>query len=202
MQARLIAVEGIDQSGKRTQTRLLAHRLRLNGFKVDTISFPIYTSPAGREIRKFLNRKRLYPPQAVHMLYSLNRWENLELIRKHLDRSDFLVTDRYSPSNLAYGVSKGLDLRWLRELDRGLPDPDLVLVLDVPVPASFTRKSKERDVHERNRSFMLKVNQTYKSLAKRLGWKVVDGTKPIEIVNADLWNQVQHRFRITSKKLR
>jgi len=196
--ARLIALEGIDQSGKRTQTELLAQRLRKKSFKVNTISFPIYRSPSGRQIRAFLNGKQTYPPQAIHMLYSLNRWENLDLIKKTMEHSDFVIADRYTPSNLAYGVSKGLDLRWLQDLDRGVPEPDLVLVLDVPVPASFARKSNGRDAHERNRRFMLKVRQNYRSLAKKLDWKLVNGTVPSESVHLDLWNVVRGRFRLTS----
>ncbi len=128
------------------------------------------------------------------MLYSLNRWENLELIKNLIEGSDFLIADRYAASNLAYGVSRGLDLGWLRNLDRGLPEADLVLVLDVPVPASFARKSKGRDVHESNRHLLLKVRRTYKSLADKLGWKVVDGTGATGKVHDDVWSRVQKRF--------
>ncbi len=128
------------------------------------------------------------------MLYSLNRWENLELIRNLIEGSDFLIADRYAASNLAYGVSRGLDLGWLRNLDRGLPEVDLVLVLDVPVPASFARKSRDRDVHESNRRLLLRVRRTYKSLADKLGWKVVDGTGAARKVHGDVWSQVQKRF--------
>ena len=83
------------------------------------------------------------------MLYSLNRWENRELINKLVHSSDYLIADRYTPSNLAYGLSRGLSLGWLQGLDKGLPTADLVIVLDVPIVSSFERKSKNRDVHER-----------------------------------------------------
>src|SRR5713101_3420877 len=146
--ASFIDLEGIDQSGKKTQTRLLVAKLRRNGFKATTLDFPVYSTPAGQEIRAFLNGRRNYSPQAVHMLYSLNRWENRDMIARALGSSDFLLANRYSASNLAYGLAKGLDLEWLMGLDRGLPTPERVIVLDVPVSSSFVRKGQRRDLHE------------------------------------------------------
>jgi len=119
--AKIIDIEGIDQSGKRTQTRLLAEDLKKEGAKVSTISYPIYKSPSGRQIQRFLQGKQNYPATALHMLYSLNRWENQELIVKLTETADFVIADRYYPSNFAYGVSRGLSLGWLQGLDRGLP---------------------------------------------------------------------------------
>ncbi len=196
MPARLITIEGIDQSGKRTQTRLLAQQLRKDHYKVSTLSFPIYQSRTGREIRAFLHGELSYPPQAVHMLYSLNRWENFSLIKKYIGQSDFLIADRYTPSNLVYGVSKGLDQEWLMELDRGLPQPSLVIVLDVPVPASFKRKSRGRDAHESSRRYMTRVRQNYRSLARRYGWKLLDASKPSEHVHLEVLELVRERFRL------
>ncbi len=198
MRGRIIALEGIDQSGKRTQTRLLGDELKKTGAKVSTISFPIYKSPAGRQIQRFLQGKQEYPATALHMLYSLNRWENQEQIVRLTQDSDFVIADRYSPSNLAYGVSRGLRLDWLQGLDRGLPTASLVIVLDVPVPASFARKSRGRDVHEKNRQLLVKVRWTYQTLAKKLGWKMVDATRPVEKVHEAVWSIVRKKFGLTS----
>ncbi len=198
MRGRIIALEGIDQSGKRTQTRLLAKELKKKGAKVSTISFPIYKSPSGRQIQRFLEGKQKYPATALHMLYSVNRWENQEQIIKLTQDSDFVIADRYYPSNLAYGVSRGLSLEWLQGLDRNLPTASLVVVLDVPMPASFARKSRGRDVHEKNRQLLVKVRRTYRTLAKRLGWKMVDATRPVYEVHQAIWSIVRKKFRLTS----
>jgi dTMP kinase len=198
LRGKVIALEGIDQSGKRTQTRLLAKELRRKGVKVNTISFPIYESRSGRQIQWFLEGKQKFPPTALHMLYSLNRWENQELIGRLTENSDFVIADRYYPSNLAYGVSRGLSLRWLQGLDRGLPTANLVIVLDVPVLSSFGRKSSGRDVHERDKQLLLKVRRTYVALAKKLDWKMVDATRPVEEVREAVWGIVRKRFRLTS----
>jgi len=198
LQGRIIALEGIDQSGKRTQTRLLANKLRKKGARVSTISFPIYKSPSGRLIQRFLQGRQEYPATAIHMLYSLNRWENQEQIVKLMGNSDFVISDRYYPSNFAYGVSRGLSLEWLQGLDRGLPITSLVIVLDVPVPASFARKSRGRDVHEKNRRLLVKVRRTYGTLAEKLGWKMVDARRPVEEVQEAVWRLVRKRFGFAS----
>lgn len=197
MRSKIIALEGIDQSGKRTQTRLLANALKKEGATVRTISYPIYNSPSGRQIQRFLEGRQLFPPRALHMLYSLNRWENLEHLTKLTENSDFVIADRYYPSNLAYGVSRGLSLEWLQGLDRGLPAASLVIVLDVPVPASFDRKSTGRDVHERDRRLLLRVRRTYGTLAMKLDWKTVDATCPVGQVHDAVWGIVRKRFRLT-----
>ena len=196
MRGRIIALEGLDQSGKRTQTRLLANELKKKGARVNTISFPIYNSPSGRQIQRFLQGKQEYPATALHMLYSLNRWENQRQILKLIRNSDFVIADRYYPSNLAYGVSRGLSLGWLQGLDQGLPTANLVILLDVPVHSSFTRKSKGRDVHERDKRFLTKVRQTYETLAKKLDWKIVDAARPVEEVHMAVWRLVIQKFRL------
>jgi dTMP kinase len=198
LRGKIIAIEGIDQSGKNTQTRLLANRLKKNGAGVSTISFPIYNSPSGRQIRRFLQGKQEYPAAALHMLYSLNRWENQELVTKRTESADYVIADRYYPSNLAYGVSRGLRLDWLQGLDRGLRSASLVIVLDVPVPASFARKSRGRDVHEKNRQLLFKVRRTYRTLAKSLDWNIVDAAHPVEEVHDAVWSIVRKKFRLAS----
>ena len=198
MRGKIIALEGIDQSGKRTQTRLLAEELERKGARVGTISFPIYRSPSGRQIQRFLAGKQEYPATALHMLYSLDRWENQELITNLTEKSDFVIADRYYPSNLAYGVSRGLGLEWLQGLDRGLPTASLVIVLDVPVLSSFGRKSSGRDVHERDKKLLLRVGLTYRTLAKKLDWKMVDANRPVEEVHEAVWSIVRKKFRFSS----
>ncbi len=199
MPGKIIGLEGIDQSGKQTQARLLAQHLKQIGSKVVVMSFPIYSTPAGRQVSRYLTGKRKYPSEALHMLYSLNRWENKDQIYRLVKNADFVIADRYIPSNLAYGVSRGLSLRWLQGLDEGLPCTSLVIVLDVPIHASFARKSKNRDIHESDQRFLTTVRGAYRGLAHRLGWKMVDGTGPIGNVHATVWDIVQQRFGLAKR---
>src|SRR5437867_6767439 len=155
--SRLIALEGIDQARKKTQTRILSASLRREGFKVGTLSFPIYSTSSGRLIRSFLVGSTDSAPHALHMLYSLNRWENMETITGTLKKNDFVICHRYTPFNLAYGEARGLSVQWLAGLDAGLPEARAVFVLDVPIPKSFSRKTKRRGSHERDRAFRATV---------------------------------------------
>ena len=159
------------------------------------MTFPIYGSSSGREIRAFLEGKRKYPFEAIHMLYSLNRWENQDVIVRKLEESDFLVADRYAGSNLAYGVARGLDVEWLEGLDKGLPVPNAVVVLDVPVPASFRRKKVNRDIHETDRTLLSRVRRSYLGLARKFGWKVVKGDGPADRVHDEVWKAIRNLTR-------
>jgi len=183
LRSRLIALEGIDQAGKKTQTGLLKRTLGREGFKVSTLSFPVYSTSSGRLIRSFLDGRRKSSPSVLHMLYSLNRWENIESITSALRKNDFVICNRYTASNLAYGEARGLSVQWLSALDKGLPEAGAVFVIDVPVPRSFSRKTRSRDVNEKDRPFLEKVRRNYRSLARTFGWRVVDGSMPPEEVH-------------------
>src|SRR2546426_4290055 len=152
--SRLIALEGIDQAGKKAQTRLLSASLRREGFKVGALSFPIYSTSSGRLIRSFLAGKTDTSPHALHMLYSLNRWENMETINGALKKNDLVICNRYTPSNLAYGEARGLSVQWLAGLDAGLPEARAVFFLGGSISKSFSRKTPRRGVHERDRAFL------------------------------------------------
>lgn len=137
-------------------------------------------------IRSFLAGRSKSSPNVLHMLYSLNRWETSDSIKSALDKNDFVICNRYSPSNLAYGQARGLSVQWLTGLDSGLPDAGAVFVLDVPVARSFSRKTGRRDINERDRAFLEKVRRNYRSLARQFGWHMVDGTRPASEVHEQI----------------
>ena len=109
----LFVIEGIDQSGKSTQSELLHRRFEEEGYKAKVISFPNYKTRVGRLIREFLHGKVDYPAQVRHMLLSANRWEMKVEIENNLRRGLTLVCNRYYHSNVPYGIANGLDRRWL-----------------------------------------------------------------------------------------
>src|SRR5256712_11134380 len=143
--SRLIALEGIDQAGKKTQTRLLSASLRREGFKVGTLSFPIYSTSSGRLIRSFLAGRAKTSPHALHLLYSLNRWENMETITGALKKNDLVICNRYTPSNLAYGEARGLSVPWLASPDSGHPETRAAFVLEIPLLHTFFRNTHAQD---------------------------------------------------------
>jgi dTMP kinase len=183
----LIAIEGIDQSGKRTQSKLLAAKLRESGRSTDVMNFPNYGTPIGRCLRAYLNARVRLNPHSVHLLYGANKWESIDTINSKLNRGTCLILNRYRASNLAYGSAHKLPVAWLDALEEGLPDADLVVVLDVSPDLSFKRKKRFRDLHERDRAYLVKVRNAYLQLAKKFGWHVVNGEEDSRTVNSAIW---------------
>ena len=190
----IIVIEGSDQAGKKTQTALLAAALKKNKIKTKTFSFPDYTTPLGKEIDKFLHGKRKFPSQVIHCLLAANRWEKLQELKSADEHNSVLVINRYYQSNLVYGVVNGMPLSWLEGLDTGLPKADLVIVLDISQKESFSRKTANRDKFEKNAQFLQKISNTYRRLAKKYHWIVVNASQPKEQVHADI-------MKVLSKKL-
>jgi len=175
-----IDIEGIDAAGKRTQTSILRAWFGSKGMTTHALSFPAYETTIGKEIRKFLDGSVDYPQQVRAMLYAANRWEKKAELEAVLAKTDATIVDRYTGSNLAYGVSNGLDLEWLLHLEEGLPEPDLVLLLDASPTKLVPRRGDRKDSYERNISLQEKARDAYLKLAKRFGWSVIDANGGIE----------------------
>ncbi|MGQ9781681.1 MAG: dTMP kinase [Nitrososphaeria archaeon] len=191
----LITVEGIDQSGKRTQSELLTQRLRSQGINSVRISFPNYKTPVGQLIKKILANEIQEPIEVKHLLLSANRWELKSRIEELMQQRYIIIFDRYYPSNWAYGVASNLPLDWLKKLDDGLPLSDLTIVIDVPPTVSFKRKEQDRDLHERDFEYLSKVRKCFIELACKNGWIIIDGDQAIEEVHNSIW-------KIVSKSLK
>ena len=87
---------------------------------------------------------------------------------------------------MVYGLVNGLTTDWLENLDAGLPKSDLVIVLDVTQSESFSRKKANRDRFEKNKNFSRKISRTYRSMAKKNRWKIIDATKSQQDVHMDI----------------
>jgi len=189
----ILTLEGIDKAGKATQARLLSERLQADGFRCRMISFPVYTTPIGRELKLLLRGRRSYPIQVKYLLMSANRWE----MKAELESTDFdlLVLNRYIYSNIAYGVASGLDRSWLESLDRGLPKPDLVILLDISPTTSLERKMRGRDVNEQDLKYLERVRSVYLDLAKEYGWLVVNAERSVNVVQGEIYAVVEGKIR-------
>lgn len=190
----IIVIEGGDQAGKKTQSELLAKALRKRKLKTKIFSFPDYKTPVGKEIKKYLLGKRKLPVQVVHCLLAANRWEKLKDIKDAISKNSILIMNRYYQSNLVYGLVNKMNLTWLENLDAGLPRADLVIVLDVSQKEAFKRKKTKRDEFEKNQKFSKKISEAYRKLAKKKHWKIVNASRPKEIVHQDI-------MRIFTKKI-
>ena len=187
---RIVVIEGMDKAGKTTQSRVLVTALRNKGKLCASIDFPDYSTPIGREIKSFLDGKRDYPDETKLMLLSANRWERKETIDRMLSNGTILVMNRYYHSNLAYGVSKNLELDWLMTLDRGLPKEDLCIVLEIRPTISESRSQHAGDLFENDKDLLKNVYKNYRKLAKLFNWKIINGERSKEEVSSDILNMV------------
>ncbi|MFB5599563.1 MAG: dTMP kinase [Nitrososphaeraceae archaeon] len=182
----LIVFEGMDKAGKGTQCKLLQEFVNNQGKKSVIIEFPDYNSILGKEIKKFLHQKNRFPKEVQHILLSANRWEKKEELFSTLNSGVTIIMDRYYQSNLVYGISNGLDLNWLKNLDNGLPKEDMVIVLEINPNVSKERVKKNRDLFEENLELLTKVKKNYRELAKEFGWNIIDGERSIKEVHQEI----------------
>jgi len=190
---KIIVFEGIDKAGKTTQAKLLEKKL---GSKCVRIDFPDYSTPIGKEIKQFLDGKRDYPDEVKMMLLSANRWEKKIQIEKIMAKGTTIIMNRYYQSNLVYGISKGLKLDWLLSLDKGMPEADLVIVIDIK-PKTLARRSKNVvDTFEKDLGLIRRVKKNYRILGKRFKWRIVEGENSVEEVHSQVLKIVKEFVKI------
>ncbi len=192
----IIVIEGGDQAGKKTQSALLGKALRLRKLKTKIFSFPDYSTPIGKEIKEYLSGKHKFSPQVIHCLLAANRWEKLDEIKKAIKNNSIIIMNRYYQSNLVYGLVNGLKANWLENLDSGLPKSDIVIVLDVNPKESFHRKKSKRDKFEKNKNFSQKVSNTYRIIAKKKNWKLVDASRSKEDVHKSIIKLILNKLSL------
>ena len=191
MRGLLIAFEGLDQSGKQTQTELLRDRLVEAGRQVRLLSFPAYETPIGSEIRTALDGARDWAADVMQLLYIANRYEARPLIEHDLAQGTILLCDRYMASSVAYGEAQGLEASWLRDVQRHLPQPDLTFLLDIAPDVSARRKAIDRDKYERDLVLLAGVRESYLRQAASGGWVRLDADRDRAAVAGDVFDAVK-----------
>lgn len=183
-----ICFEGVDASGKATQSKLLAETMSAKLF-----SFPDYSTPMGHLILGHLKRywraesvdrsgiwcrllhwlRRYRLPVSMdtanlnalmfQALQLANRMEHAMAIEHAMAVSN-VVTDRYWPSGWVYGGADGLDTNYLLSIHEHLPQPDLFLLLDISPELSAKRRPERRDRYEAQAGLMEEVSHRYRGL--------------------------------------
>jgi dTMP kinase len=192
-----IVVEGGEGVGKSTQVDLLVERLRASGRVVDRTREPGGTQK-GIELRERLlhDPRDLDPDDELALMLEDRRIHVEERIAPELARGTVVVSDRFSPSTLAYqGVARGLGLERVEAMCAAVTagtDPDVVVVLDLPDAVAESRLTDDRDRFERaGAEFHSRVRAAYRELAPARGWVVVDASgSPAEVADR-VWAAVQ-----------
>jgi len=202
-----VTFEGLDGSGKTTQMRLLAGRLRSLGYEVIEAIEPGGT-PVGDQIRRILldaANQELCPTTEL-LLYFASRAQNVEqCILPALARGAIVISDRFTDSTMAYqGCGRGLGEQAVRDLDwiscRGLV-PDLTLLIDIAPETGLARaQARNRELlgagtrmDEQAGEFYRKVHQAYALMASREPgrFRVIDGRLEPDAVAGAVWQAVR-----------
>ncbi len=222
VRGRLIALEGIDGSGKRTQLDMLARALGDRGVAHVCVSFPRYDGFFGRMVGQFLNGE-FGPLDAVDahfsaLLYAGDRLEARTALEADLARGRMVLADRYVGSNLAHqGARVPRErredfLKWLRKLEYeiySLPVEDLVVYLRLPaaeaqrlVGSKGARNYTKyrRDLLEANLAHLEAASETYDRLAREPNWVKIEcydqgarALRPPEVIHRAVLEAVEAR---------
>jgi dTMP kinase len=174
---KIIVLEGIDKSGKTTQSKLLMDYLNsMTNFKAVQMDFPNYSTFSGIEIHRHLKGQTVYNPYALHVLFTLNRYEEKPLIERLLNKGSIIVMNRYYQSNVIYGLADGITRHeWLECLDKEMPQANLTIILDTSVEESMSR-NPDPDVKEQDKNYLRQVRDYFINYANTYGWKIVDAS--------------------------
>ncbi|NQW22427.1 MAG: dTMP kinase [SAR202 cluster bacterium] len=194
-----IVFEGGDGSGKSTQARSLLRRLRRRGIKAMRTHEPGGTL-LGQSLRNLLKSGEPMTPISELMLFEAARAQLVQqVIKPFLDQGGVVIADRFTSSTVAYqGYGRGLDRELIERLNReatGGLEPDLTVLLDLPVETALARKGgKQADTFDDAPvDFHRKIRRGYSALAASdpEGWLILDGQRPQEELSREIWSKVQ-----------
>ena len=215
MAGKLIVIEGLDGSGKATQTKNLFDYLTSNCEQVVKVTFPDYDSPASALVKMYLNSEFGDDPNAVNA-YSASAFYAVDRVASYIKnwKEDYLsgktiLCDRYATSNIIYQMSKVpqedrdsfIDWQYDFEYNKlGLPAPTQVIYLDVEPEVSqklmlkrYNGDESKKDLHEKNVDFLLTCRENALYAAKKLGWKVISCTKDGEMKSIeDIFEEIKN----------
>lgn len=177
--------EGVDRCGKTTQTKMLHDALNTSSLSASLLHFPDRSTAIGKSIHSYLTSSEAMDDRAIHLLFSANRWEAANKIESLLASGQHVIVDRYSFSGVAFSAAKnGMSLDWCWAPEIGLPKPDAVVFLDVPVTLASERADFGQERYETT-AFQEKVYHNFHEIVKRATpkWHTVDATGTIDEVH-------------------
>ncbi len=191
-----VDLEGLDGSGKTTQTELICKRLVEDGIDFKQIKLPDYESDSSILVRKYLagdfgKNAGDVNAYAASVLYAADRFASFtEKWGSDYKSGKLIFADRYTPANALYQMTKLSEAEWDPYLDWlfdfeynkiGIPAPDKVIFLDMPVEVSqrlmtarYNGDESKKDVHEANVEFLNACREAALYAAEKYGWSVIN----------------------------
>ena len=212
-QGKLIVIEGLDGSGKATQTQALVENLTQKGYSVRKISFPNYDSDSSALVKMYLSGQFGSDPSDVNAyaastFYAVDRFASFKQDwGKFYQEGGIVVADRYTTSNAVHQCSKLPEsqwdeyLNWLFDFEyriMGIPAPDAVIYLKVDPAVSqklmthrYHGDDSKKDIHEGNLDYLNRSRMTANACSRKLGWHEVEcctecGMRSIDEIQSDV----------------
>jgi len=188
---KLIVIDGIDGSGKATQTKILVEKLTNHGLQVETMDFPQYQNFFGQMVRRYLDGEfgnaTEVNPYLASILYAGDRFESARQIQTWLDQGKIVILDRYYTSNLIHQGTKFSEseidqyIFWNEKMEFEIfkiPKPDLVIYLHLPSEIAYNLISKRGDGHDGHDTLehMKTAENRCQYFAKKLNWQTIECT--------------------------
>ncbi len=218
MAGKFIVIEGLDGSGKATQTEILRKTLESRGEKVTKLTFPDYDNPSSTLVQMYLNGVFGDKPSDVNAyaaaaFYTVDRVASyLQFWKDDYENGNTILSDRYAASNIIYQMSKLPQSEWSSYIEFqqdfeynkiNVPKPDLTIYLDVEPDVSqklmsgrYKGDESKKDLHEKNVSFLLNCRRSALFAAEKLGWRVISCTengtmRTIEDISNDIIKTIE-----------
>ena len=210
MKGKFIVIEGIDGSGKTTQINQLSKWLCGNNLIPENNQLIITKEPGGTKLGQsirslLLDTSRETNPDSLAelLLYAADRAQHVnEIIRPSINKGDWVLSDRFSGSTLAYqGYGRQLDIKLIKDLEniatKGL-SPDITFLLDIPVEESIKRRINRKDdrMEQEGREFLKKVSFGFNSISKDNKWKQISALKSKEEITFEIQHELKKLLKI------
>lgn len=218
---KLIVIDGVDGSGKKTQTDILVRRLIKEGYQVKVADFPRYGERSAALVEDYLNGKfgdaKSVNSYAASIFYAVDRYAASFEIKKWLDQGKIVISNRYVSANMGHQCGKlktknekDKFLKWLNHLEFGIfglpkPDKNILLYVAPGIGQKLVDKKghrdyiggTKRDVHEADINHLRDAVNTYLYVAKKYHWDVIkcfSGSKMrhIEDISQEIWQKVKN----------
>ncbi|MGB9842117.1 MAG: dTMP kinase [Candidatus Bathyarchaeales archaeon] len=185
-----ICLEGLDGSGKTTQAKMLAEKLKA-GYNA------VYTAePSRGKIGAFIRKHCLYGEKRLSstveaLLFAADRMEHVETeILPALQQGCLVISDRYLYSSIAYQGATGLSIEWIEKINEYALKPDLAVFIDVDPKVTMKRLKPERSVMEKL-EIQQKVREIYLKFVEKGILVRVNGNQPKNAVAKELYTVVK-----------